>query len=100
MYPIEGYIGMFVIISITIHFIKVYRQNRKEKLAAGRREKQTSGRFSEDKRLSENAGIAGAAENCISGVPKDTGDIYRDFPGGSRFDYPENIVRVTAGKRR
>ncbi len=98
MYPIEGYIGMFVIISITIHFIKVYRQNRKEKLDAGRREKQTSGRFSEDKRLSENAGIAGAAENCISGVPKDTGDIYRDFPGSSRFDYPENIVRVTAGK--
>lgn len=95
MYPIEGYIGMFVIASITIHFIKVYRQNRREKIAVRRSEKQIGERFLEKKGFS---GKAEASENSISGVPKDTGDIYCDFPGCSRFDYPENIVRVTAGK--
>ena len=94
MYPVEGYIGMLVIASLTIHFIKVYRQNRRKKLAAGRKEM----RIPEQTEKGRICGDRKREEMGRTGVPEDTGDIYRDFPGCSRFDYPENIVRVTAGK--
>ncbi len=62
LYPVEGYIGIVIIVMITVNFIRTFGEKRREK-----------------------------------GNHEYSGEIYMDFPNHDRFDYPENIERVTAG---
>lgn len=65
LYPVEGYIGIFIILMIFINFIKTRKNSRGK--AGGQKDESFSS------------------------------DIYESFPGHDRFDYPDHIVRVTAG---
>lgn len=61
LYPAEGYLGLFIVLMITVSFLRVFAAERRRK------------RENEEK------------------------DTYKDFPGHSRLNYPDGIVRVTAG---
>lgn len=85
LYPVEGYIGIVIIVMITVNFIKTYEKNHRIN-REGVRGEESSDCF----RLQTSAFQK-------KGNHEYSGEIYMDFPDHDRFDYPENIERVTAG---
>ncbi len=102
LYPAEGYIGLIIIASITIHFFKLLREQKRDGSVDGSSDDSASD--SADDSAGGRAAISGDDERTLPNVqtlpndqtlPSDD-EIRRLFDGHDQFAYPDNICRVTA----